>query len=148
MALFLLQAGLVPGRSAGLDDRGRMELAKVLRRSENEFVGVASGLLDQFSVLFGRAGHALTLDCLSLEFERLPLGDPAPAIVVCDSKTSRRLADGMYDRRVAECTTVVDHFRGIRGREAVRLLRDVTLDELTAAWEDLDPVGRLRRGTS
>jgi len=144
MALFLLQAGLVPGRSAELDDPGRMELAGILRRSENEFVGVASGLLDQFSVLFGRAGHALTLDCLSLEYERLPLGDPAPAIVVCDSKTSRRLADGMYDRRVAECTTVVDYFRARRGHPAVRLLRDVTAQELTSAWDELDPVGRRR----
>ena len=144
LALFLLQAGLVPGRSAELDDPARMELAKVLRRSENEFVGVASGLLDQFSVLFGRAGHALTLDCRSLEYERVPLGDPAPAIVVCDSKTSRRLADGMYDRRVAECTTVVVHFAARKGREAVRLLRDVTREDLDSAWPDLDPVGRLR----
>ena len=143
-ALFLLGAGLVPGRSGALDDPGRMELAKVLRRSENEFVGVASGLLDQFSVLFGRADHVLTLDCRSLAFERLPLGSPAPAIIVCDSKTSRRLADGMYDRRVAECTRVVDHFRERRGADAVKLLRDVSLEELDASWEKLDVVGRRR----
>ena len=64
-----------------------MELAKTLRRSENEFVGVGSGLLDQFSSLFGRADHALFLDCDTLIHDRLPLGKPAPAIVVCDSKT-------------------------------------------------------------
>ena len=43
--------------------RRGMELAQVLRRSENAFVGVASGLLDQFSSLFGRAHHAVYLDC-------------------------------------------------------------------------------------
>jgi len=144
VAMFLLGAGLVPGRSADLDDRARMELAGVLRRSENEFVGVASGLLDQFSVLMGRAGHALSLDCLTLAFRRLPLGDPAPAIVVCDSKTSRRLADGMYNLRRSECERVVSYFRARQGLDRVRLLRDVSLDELLSAWDDLDPVGRLR----
>ena len=90
------------------NDLLRMELAQTLRRSENEFVGVGSGLLDQFSSLFGRADHALFLDCDTLIHDRLPLGNPAPAIVVCDSKTSRRLADGMYDRRRAECDRVAD----------------------------------------
>ncbi len=103
-ASFLIELGLVPGCSSAdfKTERGdplRLELAQVLRRSENEFVGVGSGLLDQFSSLFGRDGCALFLDCRTLEFDRLPLGQPGPAIVVCDSKTSRRLADGMYDRR-------------------------------------------------
>jgi galactokinase len=145
VALFLLRAGAVEaGTPADLDDAGRMELAQLLRRGENEFVGVQSGLLDQFSVLFGQAGHALSLDCRSLEWERLPLGDPAPAIVVCDSKTSRRLADGQYNRRRIECERVVHSFQARCEVEAVRWLRDITLDELDAAWDDLDPVDRLR----
>ncbi len=80
-ALVLDSARLGPGRSVPLNstaDRGdlqRMELAQVLRRSENEFVGVGSGLLDQFSSLFGRAGHALFLDCSTLDYDRVPLGD-------------------------------------------------------------------------
>ena len=121
-----------------------MELAQVLRRSENAFVGVASGLLDQFSSLFGRAHHALYLDCQTLEHARLPLGDPGPAIVVCDSKTSRRLADGMYNRRRAECETVVTYFQDSEGADAVASLRDVSLEELTEHWDRLDPVGRKR----
>jgi galactokinase len=149
VAFFLLQAGLVAGKSswryAGEGaDPARMELAQILRRSENAFVGVASGLLDQFSSLFGRAGHALYLDCLTLEHARLPLGDPGPAIVVCDSKTSRRLADGMYNRRRAECETVVTFFQERRGSESVKLLRDVSLDELEEQWDRLDLVGRRR----
>ena len=137
LALFCLKAGLVPDSTADLDDPARLALAKVLQRSENAFVGVASGLLDQFTVLFGRAGHVLTLDCRTLEFERLPLGAEPPAIVVCDSKTSRRLADGMYNRRRAECETIVSHFQ-------VSSLRDVSLDDLQGAWDALDPIGRLR----
>ena len=115
-ASFLIELGVVPGVSSAAlatecGDILRMELAQVLRRSENEFVGVGSGLLDQFSSLFGRDGCALFLNCRTLEFDRLPLGQPAPAIIVCDSKTSRRLADGMYDRRRAECEGVLAAFK-------------------------------------
>jgi galactokinase len=149
LAFFLLRAGLIPGQSsglypAGLPDRFRMELAQVLRRSENAFVGVASGLLDQFSSLFGRADHALYLDCKTLEHARLPLGDPGPAIIVCDSKTSRRLADGMYNRRRDECETIVTYFQARKGSGSVSSLRDISVDELEDQWDQLDPVGRKR----
>ena len=144
LALFLLETGVVPRGSLPIDDDSRMALARILQRSENVFVGVASGILDQFSVLFGRAGHALVLDCRSLAYERVPLGDPAAAIVICDSKTSRRLADGMYNVRRAECEQVVAFFQRRRGREFVRTLRDVSLEELNESWTALDPVARLR----
>jgi galactokinase len=74
----------------------------------------------------------------------LPLGEPGPAIIVCDSKTSRRLADGMYNRRRAECETVVTYFQEKRGGHAVSTLRDVSLEELKEHWEKLDPIGRKR----
>ena len=107
VAWFLIQLGLLAGRSsrdftATTTTCSAWNWPRCCRRSENEFVGVGSGLLDQFSSLFGRADHALFLDCDTLIHDRLPLGKPAPAIVVCDSKTSRRLADGMYDQRRAE----------------------------------------------
>ncbi|GAC1471666.1 MAG: galactokinase [Isosphaeraceae bacterium] len=146
LALFLLHAGVVPGglTRVDLEDQARLVLARVLQRSENAFVGVASGLLDQFTVLFGRAGHAIMLDCRSLDFSRLPLGDPAPSIVVCDSGTSRRLADGMYNRRRAECESVVAYFQARKGAESVRSLRDVSLEEVVDSWDALDSIGRLR----
>jgi galactokinase len=149
VAFFLLQVGVAPGKTAGQhvgegSDAALMDLAMVLRRSENAFVGVSSGLLDQFSSLFGREDHALFLDCQSLEFDRVPLGSPGPAIIVCDSKTSRKLADGMYNRRFAECNAVVEYFKAKKGEEVVRLLRDVSLAELEDAWDDLDPICRKR----
>lgn len=151
-ASFLIAAGVVDDPSTLEDapitathaDERRLDLARILQRSENEFVGVSSGLLDQFTVLFGRAGWALTLDCRTLEFKRLPLGNPPPTIIVCDSKTARKLADGMYNQRRAECETVVSYFQKLRGTENVRWLRDVSLEDLNDAWDKLDPVGRVR----
>ena len=149
VASFLIQLGLLPGRSSrdfngNQDDVLRMELAQTLRRSENEFVGVGSGLLDQFSSLFGRADYALFLDCDTLIHDRLPLGKPAPAIVVCDSKTSRRLADGMYDQRRAECDRVGAAFRDQFAHRNGFQLSWLTLEQLQGEWEQLDPIGRKR----
>jgi galactokinase len=149
LAWLLIQLGLVPSRPPShfthdVGDLHRMELAMTLRRSENEFVGVGSGLLDQFSSLFGRADHALFLDCQTLVHARLPLGHPAPAIVVCDSKTSRRLADGMYDQRRAECERVVDAFRDRIPHRGEFRLSWISPEQLEADWDALDPVGRRR----
>jgi galactokinase len=149
VAWFTIQLGLIRSRSAhngalASTDLPLMELARALRRSENEFVGVGSGLLDQFTSLFGRADHALFLDCDSLLNDWLPLGSPAPVIVVCDSKTSRRLADGMYDRRRSECDRVADGFRDKFARRGNFQLSWLTLEQLEAAWNHLDPVGRKR----
>lgn len=142
LAVFLIEAGLVKGAARSLTDEGRMGLARILKRSENEYVGVGSGLLDQFSVLMGRANHALMLDCRTQDYARLPLGDPAPAIVVCDSRTSRRLADGMYNRRRDECERVVAYFQ--QGREGVEQLRDLSPGDIAEHWDRLDPVARKR----
>lgn len=132
------------GASLVADDPARMDLARLLRRAENEFVGVNSGLLDHVSTLFGQADHALTLDCRSLDLQRVPLGHPAPAIVVCDTMTSRKLADGMYNLRRDECQSVVTYFQKIDTSCHVESLRDVTPAMLATHWDHLDPLGRLR----
>lgn len=144
LAVWILNLREQEGLPIPRDDAERMTLAKTLQRSENDFVGVASGLLDQFAVVFGREGHALSLDCRSLAFERLPMGETPPEIVICDTKTSRRLADGMYNQRREECERVVSAFRKIQGPAKIGWLRDISLDDLDAEWTNLDPVGRLR----
>ena len=154
-ALFLIASGVIPSappfdrldsKNADEADNARVELAKTLQRSENEFVGVASGLLDQFTVILGRRDHALFLDCATAAHSLVPLGSPAPAIVVCDSGTSRQLADGMYNRRRAESDRIVEYFAARRPRPGAGdfLLSFVALDDLNEAWDKLDPIGRRR----
>ena len=89
--------------------------------------------------------YALFLDCDTLIHDRLPLGKPAPAIVVCDSKTSRRLADGMYDQRRAECERVAAAFRDkIPHRGRIPALMAAARRSSSAEWDHLDPIGRKR----
>jgi galactokinase len=115
----------------------RRELAAIARRAENEFVGVPSGIMDQSASLLCESGHALLLDCQSLESSQVPF-DPAAAgarLLLIDTRATHRLAGGEYARRRAEC------------EEAARLLGVPSLRDVTdpAAVERLaDPVLRRR----
>jgi galactokinase len=103
---------------AGRWDIPRMELAKLCKRAENEYVGVACGLMDQFASVFGQREHALLLDCRTLDWEALPL-PPDTALVVADTSTRRHLSEGELNERQQECM------------EAVRLLKP-HLPQITA----------------
>jgi galactokinase len=107
----------------------RSELAVLARRAENEFVGVACGIMDQFAVACSRAGEALWLDCRQLTFEGVAW-PPDAAIVIADSRAPRTLAGSAYNQRRAECAEAVallaPHLPGLRA------LRDVSTEEFTA----------------
>jgi galactokinase len=90
---------------SGAVDVARPELARIARRAENEFVGVPSGIMDQTASLLCRAGHALLLDCQSLESSQVPF-DPVAAgarVLVIDTRAKHELAAGEYGQRQAEC---------------------------------------------
>ena len=98
---------------------GRGEIALICQRAENKFVGARCGIMDQFISANGRSGHALMLDCRSLEFELFPL--PAGvSIVICNTMVRHSVATGEYGRRRQECEAAAR----ILG---VRMLRDVSL---------------------
>ena len=115
----------------------RRELAAIARRAENEFVGVPTGIMDQSASLLCRSGHALLLDCLSLETSQVPF-DPSAAgasLLLVNTRAKHDLADGEYGERRAEC------------EEAARLLGIPSLRYLTnpADLDRLaDPVLRRR----
>ena len=76
------------------------EIATLCQRAENEYVGGACGIMDQFVITSGQKGHALLLDCRSLEFELLPLPESI-RVVICNSMVKHEVAHGEYgDRRV------------------------------------------------
>jgi len=118
-----------------------MALARTAQRAENAFVGVQSGLMDQFAVAFGLAGHALLLDCRSLEHR--PIALPAGvSLVLCHSGVPRGLAGSAYNERRAECDRAVAALRELD--PTVRTLRDVTPALLAAGADRLDDVARRR----
>jgi galactokinase len=120
---------------------GCLDLARICQRAENEYVGVRSGLMDQFSVACGERGAALLLDCRTLARRAVRL--PAHlALVVCHSGAPRRLGASEYNTRRDECERSV---RALASERAdIHALRDVALEDLPWA-ERLLPETEFRR---
>jgi galactokinase len=102
LALLAL-AGIDPG------EPGRLELARVCARVENEWVGAQTGLLDQLASFYGEPDAALLIDFATLEREPSPLIEPVPLklgdwrLVVLDSGQRHEHSGGGYNERRAEC---------------------------------------------
>jgi galactokinase len=112
-------------------------LARLCQQAENDFVGMKCGIMDQFISLMGRAGHALFLDCRSLEHQLIPLelGDHVVAII--HSGVKHELVGSEYNTRREECAAGLAAIR--RRFPSVSSLRDATLEQLAASAPDLTP---------
>lgn len=113
-----------------------VKMAQLSQVAENNWVGVNCGIMDQITSAMGKEGHALLIDCRSLEIEYVPL-PPNTVIVIMDTSTRRELVDSFYNERRRQCELAAKQF-------GVRALRDITLDEFTNLEMDLDPVTRKR----
>jgi galactokinase len=103
-----------------------LEVAKLCKRAENDFVGVACGIMDQLAVAFGRRGQAILLDCRELSIERIPFDPTRVAIVLSDSGVRRELSNSPFNDRVRECREALEILQ--RRGLPVRDLRDVTAE--------------------
>ena len=104
--------------------------AKLGQRAENKWIGVNCGIMDQLISSTGRAGHAMLIDCRSLELQPAPLPEGV-AVVVLDTSTRRGLVDSAYNERRSQCEAAAKAF-------AVQALRDVTPASLAASDGKLD----------
>jgi galactokinase len=111
-----------------------VDVAKLCQRAENEFVGARVGIMDQFASCFGSAGHAILLDCRSLQYQRLPLPSSA-AMVICNTMVKHGHSGGEYNDRRAQCEEGVRLLKGFF--PSIKALRDVSLSQLEAHRADL-----------
>jgi len=129
-----------------LDLAGRtldgVELAKLARRAENDFVGVQCGIMDQFVSVFAEKGKATFIDCKTLERRALPLFGPDYEFLVANSMVKHSLGETEYHARQDECREGLSMLTTVVGKRET--LRDVTGDEYHAARHMLRPVVRKR----
>ncbi|HXI26036.1 MAG TPA: galactokinase [Pyrinomonadaceae bacterium] len=115
----------------------RLELAKICQKAENEFVGIRSGLMDQFIACFGKKDTAVMLDCRSLESTGLPLPEEVK-LVACNTMVKHQLASSEYNARREQCEEGVrilsKHLPNIES------LRDVSVAELERHGSELSDV--------
>jgi galactokinase len=114
---------------------GPSDLALMAQRAENDFVGCRCGNMDQLISAHGRPGHAVLIDCRSLDLQAVPL--PAHAsVVVIDSKVQRGLVDSEYNTRRQQCEAAARHLGVLALRDADEALLDsrgTGLDAVTRA---------------
>jgi galactokinase len=103
------------------------EVAKLCQRTENLFIGARVGIMDQFVSCLGKAGHALLLDCRSLEFRLIPLPEDL-RLVICNTMVKHEHASGAYNRRREECDEGVKILT--QWYPDIRALRDVSVEQL------------------
>jgi len=105
-----------------------LEMARLCRRAENNFVGVACGIMDQYVSCLGQKNYALFIDCRSNDYELISFKDHNYQIVICNSKVQRGLVNSEYNKRKEECKMAAEFFKHKLNRE-IRALRDITIDE-------------------
>jgi galactokinase len=111
-------------------------MALLGQKAENEWVGLNCGIMDQMISASGQAGHAILIDCRSLETTAVPL-PPRSTVVVLDTATRRGLVDSAYNERRAQCEAAAAYFE-------VQALRDVTHAQFEALAAGLEPLIRQR----
>ncbi|MGE5357233.1 MAG: galactokinase [Deltaproteobacteria bacterium] len=112
-----------------------IEMVKLAQNAEHEFAGVKCGIMDQFTVMHGKADRVIKLDCRSLDFSYEPLDLGDYHILLCNTEVKHNLASSEYNIRRQECEQGVEivsgHFPGIHS------LRDVTMEQLESCRDQL-----------
>lgn len=113
-------------------DISQADIALNGQQAENQFVGCNCGIMDQFISALGQAGHALLIDCRSLETRAVAMPAGVDVLIV-NSNVRRGLVDSEYNTRRQQCETAARHF-------GVKALRDLTLAQFEERANELDPV--------
>jgi len=140
-----LVIGVLLDRLYGLEIP-RLDLVRFGQQVENRYIGVNTGIMDQFAIGMGKAGAGLLLDCETLDYTYAPLDLTGYTIIIMNTNKRRELADSKYNERRAECEAALAYLNQFTSREA---LGQWTMSEFAkVAWEDERLMRRARHAIS
>ncbi|QZT36701.1 galactokinase [Halosquirtibacter xylanolyticus] len=116
----------------GLD---RVELVKMSQKAEHEFAGVHCGIMDQFASGMGSKGHAIFLNCDTLEYDLVPVKLEGAKIVISNTNSPHKLDSGKYNERVAECTAAVEAISKVK---PIKNLGELSLEEFNSVADAIE----------
>jgi galactokinase len=120
-----MAAGIAFQQASGIKLEA-VELALLGQKAENKFVGVNTGILDQYSSVMGQEDCALLLDCRDLTSAAISIADSLQ-VIICDTRAERNLVGSEYDERRAQCEEGVSILQ--RTYPGVKALRDVSFEQ-------------------
>lgn len=81
----------------------RIKMIQLGQKVENDYIGVNSGIMDQFAIGKGKENHAILLDCQTLKYKYAPIQLDNHAIIIINTNKQRTLASSKYNERRAQC---------------------------------------------
>ena len=104
-------------------------MALLGKKVENLFIGVNSGIMDQFAVAMGKKDHAILLDCNTLKYDYVPVVLKDEVIVIANTNKRRGLADSKYNERRAECDEALAE---LQTKLPIKALGELSIEEFEA----------------
>ena len=126
-------------------DVDMIEMVKMCQVAENKFIGVNSGIMDQFAVGMGKKDNAILLDCNTLKFEYVPVKLKNMSIIIANTNKKRGLADSKYNERRSSCEEAVKilNKNGIN----IKYLGELTVAEFEKVKHYITNKEQLKRAT-
>ena len=126
-------------------DVDMVEMVKMCQVAENKFIGVNSGIMDQFAVGMGKKDNAILLDCNTLNFEYVPVKLKNMSIVIANTNKKRGLADSKYNERRSSCEEAVKvlNNNGVN----IKYLGELTVAEFEKVKHYITDEEQLKRAT-
>lgn len=126
-------------------DVDMVEMVKMCQEAENKFIGVNSGIMDQFAVGMGKKDNAILLDCNTLNFEYVPVKLKNMSIVIANTNKKRGLADSKYNERRTSCEEAVKvlNNNGVN----IKYLGELTVTEFEKVKHYITDEEQLKRAT-
>ena len=106
-----------------------VEMAQLGKKTENLFIGVNSGIMDQFAVAMGKKDHAILLDCNTLKYAYVPVVLKDEVIVIANTNKRRGLADSKYNERRAECDEALAE---LQTKLPIKALGELSIEQFEA----------------
>ena len=125
-----------------------LDLVKIGKQVENEFIGVNSGIMDQFAIGMGKKDHALLLDTNTLEYEVVPAEFGEYVVAIMNTNKRRELADSKYNERRSECEEALRRLQSELAIDALGALDEETFFANTALIEDETLIKRAKHAVT
>lgn len=125
-------------------DLTRLDLVKIGKQTENYFIGVNSGIMDQFAIGMGADNRAIYLDTNTLNYDLVPLDLGDYVIVIMNTNKRRELADSKYNERRAECEKAVEELNSLLTIQTLGELDEWTFDQYSYLIKDKNRIKRAR----
>lgn len=120
----------------------KVDAALTGKEVENTYIGVNSGIMDQFAISLGEKDKAILLDCNSLYYEYVPLNLGDNSIIIMNTNKRRELADSKYNERRKECDDSLDILKKYTN---ISSLCELTSLEFEAYKDKIEDSNKLRR---